>query len=274
MSMPWAKFFWTDYAADPELKLCSFAAQGLWMRMLCIAAEHEPAGYVAINGRGLDPTGICRITGGALDEVTALLEELRQNGVYSTDRRGWIYSRRMIKDAKMRRKASEAGKKGGNPKLCKDTENPAPLKGEDKGTLKGDPKPQKPEARSSVDKSTDGKPSDLDEDPVKKLFDLGVHLLTSTGSTEKQARSLVGKWRKETKDDGKVLKAILDCKAAAVAEPIEWLTKRFKSAAYVSASGYQYRGDLDAIIRESEKRADWDTHWAAKSERKRMKEAN
>jgi hypothetical protein len=34
---------------------------------------------------------------------------------------------------------------------------------------------------------------------------------------------------------------------------------------YVSASGYRYRGDDKAVMREAEKRADWGTYWKAKS---------
>lgn len=125
------------------------------------------------------------------------------------------------------------------------------------------------EARSqSSDILSDGKPSaEGSGDPVKDLFDLGVSILTSAGSTEKQARSLIGKWRAGGKNDAKVLVALLECRTKLISEPVEWLTKRLKPASYVSPSGYEYRGDLDAIIRESEKRADWGTHWAAKRER-------
>lgn len=115
--MAWGKFFWSDYASDPALKICSFAAQGLWMRMLCIMAEHDPVGWLAVNGAALDNKGIARMTGGALDEVEELVSELHRNGVFSRDRRGWIYSRRMISDAKKRKQASEDGSTGGNPKL-------------------------------------------------------------------------------------------------------------------------------------------------------------
>jgi hypothetical protein len=131
--LPFGKFFWSDYASDPALKVCGFAAQGLWMRMLCIAAEHSPVGYVAINGRCLDPQAIARVCGGSLDEVSELLSELESNGVFSRDRRGWIYSRRMLRDAKKARNARENGKKGGNPKLRKQTENPEPDNPSDKG---------------------------------------------------------------------------------------------------------------------------------------------
>ena len=54
----WSKFYWSDWETDPALRLCSLAAQGLWMRMLCVAASHDPIGYVAVAGRGLDETAL------------------------------------------------------------------------------------------------------------------------------------------------------------------------------------------------------------------------
>lgn len=107
-------------------------------------------------------------------------------------------------------------------------------------------------------------------DPVKDLFDLGVAILTASGSTEKQARSLIGKWRK-SKGEAVVLQALLDCRARAISNPIEWLEKRFHGARYVSASGYEYRGDDQSVMREAEKRADWNVYWSAKKAAESMR---
>jgi DNA-binding transcriptional regulator YhcF (GntR family) len=122
---------------------------------------------------------------------------------------------------------------------------------------------EKKGSKSSEDKSSGQSPA---IDPVKSLFDLGVAILTDASIPEKEARSLVGKWRKQ-KTDAEVLTALLECRAKAISEPVEWLTKRLKSAKYVSATGYEYRGSIDDVIRESERRADWNIHWAAKTER-------
>lgn len=101
-------------------------------------------------------------------------------------------------------------------------------------------------------------------DPVKEMFDLGVSLLTTTGTPEKQARSLLGKWKK-TKGDAEVIQALLDCRNRNIAEPVEWLEKRFKGARYISKSGYEYRGSDEQILKECERRGDNDTYWAVKS---------
>jgi uncharacterized protein YdaU (DUF1376 family) len=119
-------------------------------------------------------------------------------------------------------------------------------------------------SKSSVDKSTGGEPPD----PLKAMFDCGLALLTSTGTPERQARSLLGKWKK-AKGELEVLIALEDCRAKRIEQPVEWMEKRLKSARYVSASGYEYRGNVDAVIREAEKRADWSTYWAAKADSER-----
>lgn len=111
---------------------------------------------------------------------------------------------------------------------------------------------------TSVDKSTAGKPA---PDPVKVLFDLGVEILMGAGQTEAKARSLIGKWRKEQRDDAKVLAAFIEARGKSVSEPVEWLTKRLAKASFVSDSGYEYRGSLEQIRREAEKRNDMGTYW-------------
>ena len=46
--LPWGKFWWRDWLTDPNLSACSLAAQGLWMRMLCIMAHSNPIGHLAL----------------------------------------------------------------------------------------------------------------------------------------------------------------------------------------------------------------------------------
>lgn len=113
---------------------------------------------------------------------------------------------------------------------------------------------------SSVSNETGGEAAD----PVKSIFDLGVSILMASGTPEKQARSLLGKWRK-AKSDAEVLAALLDCRARSISNPVEWIEARFKSAQFVSKSGYEYRGDLKTILKECERRGDNDTYWAVKS---------
>jgi hypothetical protein len=138
----WSKFFWSDWSNDPALRICSLAAQGLWMRMLCIAAEADPTGYVTVNGRPLGVTDIARLAGVTETECESLLAELDRNGVFSRDRKGATYSRRMVRDAKTVKKNRENGKKGGNPSIGKDEG----ISGWVNPPVKGGVKPHKPVA--------------------------------------------------------------------------------------------------------------------------------
>jgi len=138
----WTKFYWSDWQSEPALRLCSFAARGLWMDMLCIAAAHDPIGYVAVAGRALSETDIARMTGGLESEVCSLLGELDRNGVFSRDRQGRIYSRRMVSDARKAAIAKKNGKNGGNPSLGNQTRKPASVNPPVKPPLK----PHKPSA--------------------------------------------------------------------------------------------------------------------------------
>jgi uncharacterized protein YdaU (DUF1376 family) len=157
-------------------------------------------------------------------------------------------------------RASALKRKGRHSAKRKQSVNGASAKREPSENLTINPE------HSSEDKSSGAEP--LQIDPVKEMFDLGVSILTDTGMTEREARSLVGKWRK-SRSPGEVITALLECRAQAISEPVEWLTKRLQPARYVSKSGYEYRGDIEAVIREAERRGDNDTYWAAKADLKR-----
>jgi DNA-binding Lrp family transcriptional regulator len=115
----WSKFWWADWRTDAALRLCGYAARGLWIDMLSIM--HEAGGYLVVNGRAPTPKQIAQLTGGTEREVMALLRELEDAGVFSRTDAGVIYSRRMVRDAEANAIAREHGKRGGNPKLKADT---------------------------------------------------------------------------------------------------------------------------------------------------------
>ncbi|MCZ4279792.1 hypothetical protein O4H49_03310 [Kiloniella laminariae] len=172
--LPWFKFYPTDWRADAGLKLCSLGARGLWIEMLAIM--HEAGGYLEINGKAVNTRALAALSGCLPEEITATLEELEQAGVFSRDRRGRIYSRRMLRDLKKAGLARSNGRKGGNPALrtpspaqgasdCDVRENNGSVKGPDRQRDKQPDKPgdkvpvkaglktQKPEARVQKDKT-------------------------------------------------------------------------------------------------------------------------
>ena len=76
------------------------------------------------------------------------------------------------------------------------------------------------EADSEADASGAAAP-----DAVKAVFDEGVRLLTASGCSERTARSVIGKWRRE-KGDAATLTALRQAKAGSITEPIAWITAR------------------------------------------------
>lgn len=151
MIEPWSKFFWSDYEADEGLRICSLAAQGLWMRMLCTMARATPKGELRIGGEPCSNQDLAKLVSESDVTVDALLSELKRRGVFSVTRVGVIFSRRMRKDAEISRKRAEAGKIGGNASLGKNKQTQiCSSKTQANGEAKL--KPQKPEARVQKEK--------------------------------------------------------------------------------------------------------------------------
>jgi hypothetical protein len=63
------------------------------------------------------------MTGCSTRQVSRLLQELENSGVFSRTEHGAIYSRRMVKDEQTRQAKAAAGKLGGNPKLVGGKDN-------------------------------------------------------------------------------------------------------------------------------------------------------
>lgn len=113
---PWMKFYPADWRADPQLRMCGLAARGLWAEMLCLMHEADPYGYLTVNGRPVTDAQLAILCGITPAEVTALLSELEDAGVFSRAARGsTIYCRRMIRDEQKRKDGERSAKTGALP---------------------------------------------------------------------------------------------------------------------------------------------------------------
>ena len=147
--LPWSKFFWSDYDADEGLRMCSLAAQGLWMRMLCLMARANPKGELRVGGEPCTASDLSRVTGETEATIAALLGELEKRGVFSRTRAGVIFSRRMRKDAEISRKRAKSGAKGAAVTNGKHAENHV-CRSKNPANVAAKERPQKPEARSHM----------------------------------------------------------------------------------------------------------------------------
>lgn len=161
---PWMKFYPPDWRADPALRMCSLAARGLWMEMLCLMHEACPRGDLRINGQPVTETQLASLCGASIKHVRGCLAELEGAGVFSRDN-GVVFSRRMRRDQEKAERDKANGRGGGNP-ILKGGVNP-PDKGEDKAHI--------PEARSQNQKEDN--PAVAGSLP-KYAFESGVVRLT------------------------------------------------------------------------------------------------
>ena len=146
MKQPWLRNSSPPTGAPiPALRMCSLAARGLWIEMLCLMHEARPHGSLLVNGKPVTAAQLANLVGGGVAEVEGFLAELEEAGVFSRDADGALYSRRMRRDEERAAVNRVNGRAGGNPSL-KQGVNPAvnpPVNPADKA---GD-KAQKPESK-------------------------------------------------------------------------------------------------------------------------------
>lgn len=123
MKRPAFQFYPADWRKDASLQSCSVAARGLWIELMCIAHECDPYGYLEVNKEPMTAAQIARLVGVDTTECERLLSELERAAVFSKTRNGTIFSRRMVKDERLRNARARAGKLGGNPALLKHGDN-------------------------------------------------------------------------------------------------------------------------------------------------------
>lgn len=158
---PSFQFYPADWLRDPGLRSCSIGARGLWIDMLSFMHEAEPYGHLRLNSRDISIESLARMVGLPLKELRQYLGELETAGVFSLTETGTIYSRRMVRDEKLRIKRGSFGHLS--------SKNPAvpPRKDREKDTIM-DTLPQ------SIGQSVGGSPSSS----------------SSTSSSEKKERDM------------------------------------------------------------------------------------
>lgn len=153
-SAPWLKFYPTDWRAKPALRLCSAAARGLWLEMLCLMHDAEPRGHLLVMGHSVTPEELAGLVSIPPDECERLVAELERFKIFSRTPAGVIVSRRMVRDTAKAAAARENGRLGGNPELKAEV-NPVGNRVE---------KPQKPEGqKAKAKKQKEPKPTPLSQ---------------------------------------------------------------------------------------------------------------
>lgn len=107
------------------------------MDLLALAAASEEPGVIIQEGKVPTDAELAKLTGIRKSTLQACIKDLERRGVFSRDRRGAIYSRRMVREASEYRANVAIGAKGGNPMLLGDgvAANPVQTRSKDVADL-------------------------------------------------------------------------------------------------------------------------------------------
>lgn len=149
--LPWFKFKTRDWRASAKLRLCSFAARGLWIDLLSLMSEAAPRGFLLVEGVAPSPQQLTGLIGGSAAEIAKHLKELGATKVYSVTGQpmpddvaslipgdmpeGVILSRRMVRDEAKAARDKANGSGGGNPTLKGVNPPPNPQRSETRGHI-------------------------------------------------------------------------------------------------------------------------------------------
>jgi hypothetical protein len=101
-SLPWLQFYTADWESD-SIAGCTLAAQGLWLRLICVMHTSRSYGCLESDGKPIPDELLFRRLGCvSIEEYRGLLAELFSAGVPSRRPDGVIYSRRMVRDQQAR----------------------------------------------------------------------------------------------------------------------------------------------------------------------------
>lgn len=123
MKRPAFQFYPADWRKDSNLQSSSIESRGLWIDLLCIMHECDRYGHLSVNNKAMNSEQIARLVGISTKDCKRLLIELEDAGVFSRLEDSTIYSRRMVKDERLRTLRAEAGRLGGNPVLVDGKDN-------------------------------------------------------------------------------------------------------------------------------------------------------
>ena len=119
---PWMQFYTRDWLDNKELRRCSPAARAVLLDLMCLAHEGVPYGHLADKIGPLTDDYMASRCVISAERFRAAITELQSNQRVSIEDNRLVIPR-MVEDGAERLRRSEAGGKGGNPRLVKDAVN-------------------------------------------------------------------------------------------------------------------------------------------------------
>jgi uncharacterized protein YdaU (DUF1376 family) len=207
--------YWDAYLADTT----HLTTEEHGAYLLLLAAMWRRDGHVPDNDRDL--ARIVGLTPAKWAKVKARILPflIVQDGTLTQKNLLKIWQETQGKIAKNR----ENGAKGGRPKSLESKELDKP-----DGSVSVTPNETIPEPEPYL--LPEAYASGPLVDPAKDLIDRGVAYLGRHRVEERQARSLIGKWRKEAGDQ-RLRAAFRECQAQSIADPVSWITATLRPPA-------------------------------------------
>lgn len=225
----WFRMY-TEVLNDPKAQRLPGDVFKGWINLLCLAKEHDgvlpPVDDIAFALR-ISVKDAAKLletlrAAGLFDQTETGLAPHNWNGrQYKSDVSTTRVKRFRERNVKQRDAVTGNGERNVSPPLHAtppDTDSESEQSSVPNGT--GAAAPPKPDDPDPPSRRANGQ-----NDPVKALFDLGVSILSAGGTSERQARSLVGKWRKELSDDERLVGLFLQARKQSAVEPVAWLTR-------------------------------------------------
>lgn len=106
-----------EFLHDARLKLCSWAARGVYVALYAFAQDNHTGGRMVLSGRNLTMPDLASQIGIDRDDLRMLLEELINQRMVEVSKDGCYVLPEMVKAEARSAKARAAGKMGGNPDL-------------------------------------------------------------------------------------------------------------------------------------------------------------
>ncbi len=98
-----------DWLSEHGLRLCSLAARGLWIDLLCHMGKMPRPGELRhADGRKFSASEVAKLVYAPDQEVSKAMDELVRTGVAATSEDGGLYNRRMVRDESKRLSISNA----------------------------------------------------------------------------------------------------------------------------------------------------------------------
>jgi len=111
--LPAMPFYIGDWKKDPGVRALSKEEKYIWLEMLFLMWESEDRGYLSFNGKPIPDFMLAQMLDISEEKLKKIKEKFEFLNLYSKDKKGRIYSRKILKIVELSKIRSLAGKSKG-----------------------------------------------------------------------------------------------------------------------------------------------------------------